>query len=103
MPRQGHIDSIGVLQHVIARGIEQREIFPQWGQATQWGLRYFLHHRTPEQFHNMIRDQYIKLHQGVWFATAGEIAGHYYGNYMGMKLKQQFREQVLTQIHFKRG
>jgi hypothetical protein len=35
----------------------------------------------------MIRDQYIKLHQGVWFATAGEIAGHYYGNYMGMKLK----------------
>ena len=37
MPRQGRIDAPGALHHVIARGIERREIF-----ADEWDRRDFL-------------------------------------------------------------
>ena len=30
--------------------------------------------------------EYIKGHRDVWFATAGEIAGWYYKNYLGIEL-----------------
>jgi peptidoglycan/xylan/chitin deacetylase (PgdA/CDA1 family) len=85
---------------------------------------FIYHHLSPEQFCQMIKDQfdtlyregldqarimcialhpfligqpyrigwldkalsYIKGHEDVWFATAGEIAGWYYEKYLGMKM-----------------
>jgi hypothetical protein len=67
MPRQARIDALGVLHHVIARGIEQREIF-----SDEKDYRFFI-----ERFGDLISetgtDCYAWVLIPTYFCAPGKL------------------------------